>query len=324
MLWSFLFFRTPEIPELPRFQTSDHPSYIPLEMTRAGFVTLVGRPNAGKSTLLNRLIGQKLSIVSPKPQSTRDRVVGILTRDESQMVLLDTPGLLDPEYDLHRAMQAVARTAIEDADVILYLVDATEHKHEPLIGAASLRAQPKAPIVTAFNKVDRLSTGNFDALRNEQPGAAFISAANGDGILELLARVAQLLPESPYLYPADDVSTQHVRYFVGELVRETALEQLDDEVPYSVAVEIEEFREDRSPIYIRAVVHVERESQKRIFIGAGGAKIRDIGKAARAKVEELIGSPVYLDLWVKVLPNWRKNPGALTRLGYHIPQDQGR
>jgi GTP-binding protein Era len=293
-------------------------------MTRAGFVTVVGRPNAGKSTLLNRLIGQKLSIVSPKPQSTRDRVVGILTRDDTQMVLLDTPGLLDPEYDLQRAMRAVSRAAIEDADVILYLIDATEHKYESLVAAADLRGQPKAPIVTAFNKVDRLSPGNFEGIKNEQPGAAFISAANGDGILDLLARVGQLLPESPFLYPEDDISTQQVRYFVAELVRETALEQLDDEVPYAVAVEIEEFREDRSPIYIRAVVHVERESQKRIFIGAGGAKIRDIGKAARAKVEKLVGAPVYLDLWVKVLPNWRKNPGALKRLGYHLPQDERR
>jgi GTP-binding protein Era len=132
------------------------------------------------------------------------------------------------------------------------------------------------------------------------------------------------LPESPFLYNEEDVSTQHLRYFVAELVRETALEQLDDEVPYSVAVEIEEFREERSPVYIRAVVYLERESQKRIFIGSGGTKIRDIGKAARQKIEQLIGAPAYLDLWVKVLPNWRKNPTALTRLGYTIPQDQRR
>ena len=138
------------------------------------------------------------------------------------------------------------------------------------------------------------------------------------------ARIVPLLPESPFLYDAEDVSTQHLRYFVAELVRETALEQLEDEVPYSVAVEIEEFREDRSPVYIRAVVYLERESQKRIFIGAGGTKIREIGKAARHKVEQLIGAPAYLDLWVKVLPNWRKNPTALTRLGYTVPQDQRR
>jgi GTP-binding protein Era len=293
-------------------------------MTRAGIVTLVGKPNAGKSTLLNRLIGQKLSIVSPKPQSTRDRVVGILTRDDVQIVLLDTPGLLDPKYDLQRAMRAVSRTAIDDADVILHLVDATEPSFESLVAAANLTAQPRAPIVTAFNKIDQLPPARSSELRNEQPGAAFISAANGDGIGKLLARLGEMLPDSPFLYPEDDVSTQQVRYFVAELVRETALEQLDDEVPYSVAVEIEEFREDRTPVYIRAVVFVERESQKRIFIGSGGAKIRDIGRAARAKIERLVGSPVYLDLWVKVLPNWRKTPSALHRLGYHVPQDHRR
>lgn len=293
-------------------------------MTRAGFVTLVGRPNAGKSTLLNRLIGQKLSIVSPKPQSTRDRVVGILTRDDAQMILLDTPGLLDPEYELQRTMSAVARAAIEDADVILHLVDATEMKVDSLIDAAGLTASPRAPVIVAFNKIDRVKGDNRETLRGLHPGAAFISASNGEGIDALVTRIASMIPEGPFLYDPEDVSTQHLRYFVAELVRETALEQLDDEVPYSVAVEIEEFREDRSPVYIRAVVYLERESQKRIFIGAKGSKIRDIGKAARQKVEQLVGSPVFLDLWVKVLPNWRKNPGALSRLGYHVPQDKRR
>jgi GTP-binding protein Era len=293
-------------------------------MTRAGFVTLVGRPNAGKSTLLNHLIGQKLSIVSPKPQSTRDRVVGILTRDEAQMVLLDTPGLLDPEYELQRTMSAVARAAIEDADVILHLVDATEMKIDPLMQAAALTTTPKAPIIVVFNKIDRVKGQQREAVQGLHPGAALVSATTGEGIDGLLSRVAGMLPESPFLYDAEDVSTQHLRYFAAELVRETALEQLDDEVPYSVAVEIEEFREDRSPVYIRAVVYLERESQKRIFIGAKGSMIREIGKVARVKVEELVGSPVYLDLWVKVLPNWRKNPGALTRLGYSLPQEKRR
>jgi GTP-binding protein Era len=293
-------------------------------MTRAGFVTVVGRPNAGKSTLLNRLIGQKLSIVSPKPQSTRDRVVGILTREDTLMVLLDTPGLLDPQYELQRTMRAVARAAITDADAILHLIDATEHSADSLMLAAGLDAPPQAPIVVAFNKIDRLKGDARRALADAQPDAELISAANGDGVERLVERLAGLLPESPFLYDEDDVSTQHLRYFVAELIRETALEQLEDEIPYSVAVEIEEFREERSPVYIRAVVYLERESQKRIFIGAGGAKIRDIGKAARLKVEQLIGSSAYLDLWVKVLPNWRKNPTALHRLGYTVPQDQRR
>ena len=293
-------------------------------MTRAGFITLVGRPNAGKSTLLNRLIGQKLSIVSPKPQSTRDRVVGILTQGETQMVLLDTPGLLDPQYELQRNMRAVARAAIEDADAVLHLVDATDPRIDSLIEAAGLTRAPTAPVIVAFNKIDRLSPPNRAALAASYPDAALISAVSGDGLQELLERLGAALPESPFLYDPEDVSTQHLRYFVAELVRETALEQLDDEVPYSVAVEIEEFREERSPVYIRAVVYLERESQKRIFIGSGGTKIREIGKAARQKIEKLIDAPAYLDLWVKVLPNWRKNPGALSRLGYQLSQDQRR
>jgi GTP-binding protein Era len=293
-------------------------------MTRAGFVTLVGRPNAGKSTLLNRLIGQKLSIVSPKPQSTRDRVVGILTRGEAQIVLHDTPGLLDPQYELQRTMRAIAAVAIADADVILHLIDATDPHIDSLAEAAGLKAAPKAPIILIFNKVDRIKADARRRFAEEHPDAAFISSTKGDGIDALLDRVSAQLPESPFLYDAEDVSTQHLRYFVAELVRETALEQLEDEVPYSVAVEIEEFREDRSPVYIRAVVYLERESQKRIFIGTGGTKIRDIGKAARQKVEQLIGASAYLDLWVKVLPNWRKNPAALTRLGYTVPQDKRR
>jgi GTP-binding protein Era len=293
-------------------------------MTRAGFVTVVGRPNAGKSTLLNRVIGQKLSIVSPKPQSTRDRVVGILTHADAQIVFLDTPGLLDPQYELQRSMQAVARAAIAEADVILHLVDATEPKVDSLATALDLDAAPKAPIVLAFNKIDRLGTDARHRLAVGNPEAELISATTGDGVDRLLGRLDALVPESPFLYDAEDVSTQHLRYFVAELIRETALEQLEDEVPYSVAIGIEEFREDRSPVYIRAVVYLERESQKRIFIGTGGARIRDIGKAARQKVEQLIGVPAYLDLWVKVLPNWRKNPAALTRLGYPVPQDHRR
>jgi GTP-binding protein Era len=293
-------------------------------MTRAGIVTLVGRPNAGKSTLLNRLIGQKLSIVSPKPQSTRDRVVGILTRGETQIVLHDTPGLLDPEYELQRTMRAVARMAIEDADVIVHLVDATDPTVDSLSSAAGLQRAPRAPVIIAFNKVDRLGGDARSTLVERYPDATFVSALNGEGIDALLDRAGSMLPESPFLYAEEDVSTQHLRYFASELIRETALEQLEDEIPYSVAIGIEEFREDRTPVYIRAVVYLERESQKRIFIGAKGSRIKAIGQAARTKIESLIGMPAYLDLWVKVLPNWRKSPSALHRLGYHVSQDQRR
>jgi GTP-binding protein Era len=290
-------------------------------MPRAGIVTVVGKPNAGKSTLLNRLVGQKLAITSPKPQSTRDRVVGIRSEGDVQMVVLDTPGLLEPRYALHAAMRGAAVAALRDADVVVYLVDATEGVVPPLEQVAALADAERfrAPVLLALNKVDALDAARRGALRAEHPDALLVSALGGDGIAELLAAAAARLPESPFLYPEDEISTQTLRFFAAELVRETALEQLDDEVPYSVACVIEEFREDRSPVYIRAVLHVERDSQKRILIGAKGARIREIGRVARGKIEALLEAPVYLDLWVKVLPNWRRDQHALRRLGYPLP-----
>jgi GTP-binding protein Era len=175
-----------------------------------------------------------------------------------------------------------------------------------------------------MNKVDLLSPAARTGFVERMPDAALISAATGEGIDALVVRLAALLPESPFLYPEDELSTQTVRFFAAELVRETAFEQLEEELPYGVACVIEEFRETQTPTYIRAVLHVERDSQKRILIGAGGKRIRAIGSDARKKIETLVGSPVYLDLWVKVLPNWRRDPRALARLGYKIPEDNSR
>jgi GTPase len=290
-------------------------------MTRAGIVTVVGKPNAGKSTLLNRIVGEKLAIVSDKPQSTRDRVVGIRTTDDTQMVVLDTPGLLNPRYELHRAMRTTALRALADADVIVYLADATERVPPPLEEAADLTAPPRAPVIPVLNKVDALRPAERDELRTLLPDARFVSALTGDGVDALLAELSRALPEGPFLYPEDEISTASVRFFVSELVRETALEQLDEEVPYSLACVVEEFREGQTPVYIRTVLYVERESQKRILIGSGGQRIRDIGRAARVKVERLVGESVYLDLWVKVLPNWRKSDSALRRFGYRLHDD---
>jgi GTP-binding protein Era len=289
-------------------------------MTRAGIVTVAGRPNSGKSTLLNRIIGQKLSIVSPKPQSTRDRVVGIHTSADTQMVIHDTPGLMDPVYELQRAMRSAALRALRDADVIIHLADATQGVPLALHVEAGLPKPPTAPVILALNKSDLVSSHQRESLLGT--GGTLISARTGDGVADLLARCAAMLPEGPFLYPADEISSQSQRFFVAELVRETALEQLGDEVPYSVACEIEEFREGSSPLYIRAVLYVERDSQKRIIIGSKGARIREIGQAARIKIERLLGSPVYLDLWVKVLANWRKSPSALARFGYQLTEDK--
>jgi len=290
-------------------------------MPHAGILTVVGKPNAGKSTLLNRIIGEKLSIVSPKPQSTRDRVVGIHTAGETQIIVLDTPGLLNPRYALQEAMRATALAALAEADVVLHLVDGNEGPPKPLAEVARIKDAIRAPVILAINKTDLLSEAQRVRLHDEFPEAALISATTGDGVDELVSRVGTMLPESPFLYPDDEISAQTVRFFVSELIRETALEQLEDEIPYSVACEIEEFRESQLPVYIRAVLHVERESQKRILIGAGGGRIRGIGRAARQKVEAFVGSPVYLDLWVKVLPNWRRNTNALRRFGYKLRED---
>ncbi len=291
-------------------------------MTKSGFVTIVGRPNAGKSTLLNRLVGERLAIVSPKPQSTRDRVVGILSDDTTQIILLDTPGLLEPRYSLHKAMQHAAQKAIADADVLVYLVDASEDIPGDLVALAQLPRAPKAPVVLVLNKVDRVDDQRRAVLAARYPTALFLAGGHGEGVDALLAAIRCLLPASPFLYDKEDVSTQNLRFFVGEFLREVVLEQLDDEVPYGIAVEIEEFREGRDPVYIRAVMHVERESQKRIVIGEGGSRIKAIGQEARSRIEPLVGAKIFLDLWVKVLPNWRRNAAALARLGYRLPEER--
>jgi len=290
-------------------------------MTRAGIVTVVGRPNAGKSSLLNRLIGENLAITSPKPQSTRKRVVGILSRDHAQLIIHDTPGLLQPRYALHKAMRSESLAALDDADVIAYLVDGTRGPVEPLLDVARLDAAPRAPVITVVNKADLLTSEQREALRRANPDAVFASAVTGEGLDELEARLTERLPESPFLYDSEDISTQNLRFFVEEMIREAALDQLDDEVPYGIACEVEEFREDRDPVYIRTVIFVERDSQKHIVIGRDGERIRAIGTAARPKIEGILGARVYLDLWVKVMDNWRRNAHALRRFGFVLPEE---
>ncbi|MBA4071721.1 MAG: GTPase Era [Gemmatimonas sp.] len=295
----------------------------PWKMTKAGIVTVVGKPNAGKSTLLNRLVGQHLAITSPKPQSTRDRIVGLRTEGGVQMVILDTPGLLEPRHQLHRSMVGAALAALREADVIVYVVDASRDPVAPALAeVAGLGRPPEAPVLLAFNKGDLVNEVVRRELERAHPGAMVLSARTGHGLPALLDAIAALLPESPFLYPEEDLSTQHLRFFAREAVREAALEQLSEEVPHALACEIEEFRETSTPVYIRAVLHVERDSQKRILIGSGGRRIKAIGTEARKRIETLVGGAVYLDLHVKVLPNWRRNPAALARLGYTLPPDE--
>jgi GTP-binding protein Era len=286
-------------------------------MTRCGTVALAGRPNVGKSTLLNALIGEHLAIVSPKPQSTRLPVAGLLTRDDTQFIFTDPPGLLEPEYKLHEAMRAHALRAIADAEVIAYLHPLAEYPAPPLAKVANLDRPPRAPIVTVYTKADLLPSLTVP-YRPLPPDALAVSALTGAGLDALLDALRAHLPESPFHYDPEEMATQPTRFFAAEFIREAAFELLHEELPYSVAVEIDEFVEGSSPVYIRSVVYVERDSQKGIVIGDGGRTIKALGQAARAKIEALLGAHVYLELHVKVLPKWRRHEPSIKRLGYAL------
>jgi GTPase len=292
--------------------------------TKAGYVALVGRPNVGKSSLLNAMIGEKLSIVTPRAQTTREKVLGIYTEGDVQIVFVDTPGLLEPSYVLHRSMLAAAIEAVHDSDIVLLLLDATRPDEVP--GAEPLQElmNRSSALFVAINKIDAARDDDVAKLENwtrETFGkqALRISAKAGTGLEELRRSFSAALPGSPFFYPEDDIAVQNLRFFAEELIRETIFEQYEQEVPYATVARVEEFKEDRTPVYIRATIYVERESQKPIIVGKQGAAIRKLGQAARLKIEQLLGSPVYLDLWVKPMPGWRNKPASLRHLGYAVP-----
>ncbi len=297
-------------------------------MLRSGYVALVGRPNAGKSTLFNTILGQRLSIVTAKPQTTRQRVLGILTGDDSQIVFLDTPGLLQSSYRLHENLERQIKRSTRDADLIVLLLDAQRlHDRSDLIhtfldGLGTRREQ----LIVVLNKVDAVDPQSIDALVADAKQTfsfdqvLLISALRGTNVSELLAQLGQRLPDGPALYPPDMVADQPERFFTAELIREAAFERLEDELPYSIEVVIDEFREPEPgssrKIYIHATLFVERDSQKGIVIGSGGKRLRSIGSAARPKIEVLVDGPVYLELRVKVRPDWRSKERDLKEFGY--------
>lgn len=236
-----------------------------------GFVALVGLPNAGKSTLLNRIVGESLAITSPKPQTTRTRVVGIRTTATAQTIFVDTPGLMVAEDELHRRMRLTSARAVRDADVVVHVADALRGPPAPLEVALDMDRPITAPVLIALTRADLLAPAARAALEEAAPAAVFVSGVTGAGVESLLERIDAALPEGPFLYPADDLTTMPMRFIAAEIIREAGLAQLDEEVPHALACEIEEFREEPSPVYIRATLFVERDSQKRILIGAGGA-----------------------------------------------------
>ena len=294
---------------------------------RAGFVAIVGLPNVGKSTLLNAFLGERLAAVTPRAQTTQRRLLGIYSDEAAQAVFIDTPGLLEPRYTLHRSMREEALSALEDADLVLAVADAG---FEPSLDWAGEFADSiGGPKILCLNKIDRLAASGLAELRARFAGGGWdgvygTCATSGEGVPELLEALSARLPESPPLYPVDELSDAPVRHFVAEMIRETCLEELAEEVPYAVAIRIEEFREREGerPTYIEAVIHVEKESQKGIVVGAGGRTIRKLGTRSRLKIERFLGRRVYLRLRVKVLPNWRKKTHHLRVLGFRVPAQE--
>lgn len=294
---------------------------------RSGVIAVVGRPNVGKSTLINRILGQKIAAVSPKPQTTRKRQLGILTRADAQLLFVDTPGLHLPRHKLGEFMVRIAEDAFKDADVILLLQDVSQppERADMHIADTVARLRGDTPVVLVLNKADLLTekqltphTAVHKALLPHDK-AYLVSALSGQGVDELLADLVARMPLGPRYYPADQVSEVNMRYIAAELVREKVMLHTEQEIPHSVAVEVESYREESPELTrISAVLYVERDTQKGIVIGKAGAMIKRIGSEARLELEEMVGTKVHLDLRVKVLKDWRSDPKLMQRLGFNV------
>jgi GTP-binding protein Era len=292
---------------------------------RAGFVAIVGVPNVGKSTLMNAILKQKISIVTPKPQTTRHKVLGIHSDDHCQIVFLDTPGIIAPKYALHTAMMDFADSALHDADIVLMLVDASEPQAgtEPPEQVFAKLRNARGPVYLVLNKCDAVSPSSFPGLR-ERWMALFpfsklfiISALKNDGVTALVETLASSLPVHPPYYPLDILSEHSQRFFVTEIIREKIFLNTHEEVPYSTTVDIVTFTErETGKWFISADVVVERDSQKGILIGKGGSMLKKIGQSARRDIERFLDCPIFLELHVKVREKWREDPEWLKRFGY--------
>lgn len=286
---------------------------------KAGFVSIIGKPNVGKSTLMNRMVGERLSIITSKAQTTRHRIMGILSGEHFQIVYSDTPGIIKPEYELQESMMRFVHSSLEDADVVLLITDLYDTYDEKL--AENLK-NIDAPVILVMNKIDQAKgTQATDKLNNWRENVKadsylMVSALEGLNIDEVFSEILRLLPEHPPYFPKEQLTDKPERFFAAEIIREKIFINFKKEVPYSTEVEIEEFKEDDAIIRMRAIIYVERKSQKGIIIGKGGEALKKVGIQARSELEAFFQKQVYLETYVKVADNWRKKSGRLKGFGY--------
>lgn len=292
-------------------------------MHRSGFVNIVGNPNVGKSTLMNALVGERLSIITQKAQTTRHRIMGIVNGDDYQIVFSDTPGVLKPNYKLQEQMLDFSRSALTDADVLLYITDIQDNVEKNADFLADVR-RARMHVLLVINKIDLTTQDSLERLvdfwHKELPQAEIftISARENFGIDMLMKRILELLPECPPYFEKDRLTDKSARFFVNEMIREKILLNYDKEIPYSVEVEVDSFKEEENLIRIRATIYVERDSQKGIIIGKAGASIKRIGIEARKEIEKFFGKQIYLELFVKVDKDWRQKDSRLRHYGYEL------
>ena len=290
-------------------------------MHKAGFVNIIGNPNVGKSTLMNALVGEKLSIITSKAQTTRHRILGIVNGDDFQMVLSDTPGIIKPAYELQNSMMDAVNSAFEDADLLIYMVEIGEKELKDVAFFKKI-TNTKAPVLLLLNKIDlsnqELLESQAALWQSKVPNAEFypISALTGFNVKNVFNRLVELLPESPAYFPKDQLTDKPERFFVNEKIREKILMHYKKEIPYAVEVDTEEFFEEEKIIRMRSVVMVERKTQKGILIGHKGSALKRVGVESRKDLEQFFGKQVHLELYVKVNKNWRSNQQQLKRFGY--------
>lgn len=290
---------------------------------RSGFVNILGNPNVGKSTIMNALVGEKLSIITSKAQTTRHRIMGIVNGDDFQIVYSDTPGILKPKYKLHESMMSFVNMALRDADIIVYVTDVTEKRDELSWYIDKIKATG-VHVIIAINKIDLTNQTELEQIvlewQNRFPGAPVIpvSALNHFNLDTLIKTIATKLPEGEPYFPKDQLTDKYERFFASEIIREKILLNYQKEIPYSAEVEIESYKEEKDITRIRALIHVTRESQKGIVIGHKGEKLKKTGTEARRDIEAFTGKKVFLELYVKVTKEWRDKPLELRKFGYRL------